>query len=201
MVFCISQILNFMETISILSKSRARKMRRHFCAESESQRGDPLFHRIRLNLLMKFEGLFVMFGPRVPLFWANLGYFGPILAILNMVPFLSRWTFFNEFCCKVMIFLYPSDICIIVLPYNVPLWLLTPPNMLKDDNFGSLSTFLMMFGDVKSHNGTLQGSTMIHYQKGIKISGLHSKIRSKMFIWKEMAPYSKWPKLAQNSLN
>ena len=103
---------------------------------------NELFHWIRLNLLMEFEGLFVKFGPRVPLFWANLGYFGSILAIFNMVQFLSRWNFLNEFCCKFLIFVYPFDTCIIMLSYNAPLWLLTPPNMLKNDNFWPISTFL-----------------------------------------------------------
>ena len=102
---------------------------------------NELFHWIRLNLLMEFEGLFVKFGPRVPLFWANLGYFGSILAIFNMVQFLSRWNFLNEFCCKFLIFVYPFDICIIMMSYNTLLWLLTPPKMFKNVLIGQKVSF------------------------------------------------------------
>ena len=65
---------------------------------------NELYHWTRLSFLMKIEWSFVKFGPRVPLFSANLGYFGSILAIFNMVQFLSRWNFLNEFCCKFLIF-------------------------------------------------------------------------------------------------
>ena len=116
---------------------------------------NELFHWIRLNLLMEFEGLFVKFGTRVPLFWANLGYFGSILAIFNMVRFLSRWNVLNEFCCKFLIFVYPFDICIIMMSYNTLLWLLTPPKMFKKCANWSKSIILSMFGGVKSHNGAL----------------------------------------------
>ena len=112
---------------------------------------NELSHWTRLSLLMKIEWSFVKFGPRVPLFWVSLGYFGQILAILNMAPFLSRWKFLNEFYCKVVIFLYPSDICIIILPYCVPLWLLTSLSMLKYVLNRPKWSFLSMFRGVYSH--------------------------------------------------
>ena len=63
---------------------------------------NELFHWIRLNLLMEFEGLFVKFGARVLLFWEDLGYSGYLgyLGYIIWRAFVPDEIFWANFAVK-----------------------------------------------------------------------------------------------------